>query len=69
MALSMAQLILLIDGNSPKNVFNGGTAVKGSILIENYGLVSGGGGGGGGTGVICYNIAAPGLVMTAFLKT
>ena len=41
----------------PENGSNGGTAVKGSILIENYGLVSGGGGGGGGTGVICYNIA------------
>ena len=29
---------------------NGGTAIKGNILVENYNLIAGGGGGGGGNG-------------------
>lgn len=29
---------------------NGGTAIKGNILVENYGFIAGGGGGGGGAG-------------------
>jgi len=29
---------------------NGGTAIKGDMLVENYGLIAGGGGGGGGNG-------------------
>lgn len=39
----------------PENGSNGGVAVKGSMSIENYGLVAGGGGGGGGGGIIAYN--------------
>lgn len=30
---------------------NGGTAIKGNMLVENYGLIAGGGGGGGGLGI------------------
>ncbi len=34
-----------------ENGRDGGTAVKGSIAVENYGLIAGGGGGGGGLGI------------------
>lgn len=30
---------------------NGGTAIKGSLIVDNYGLIAGGGGGGGGAGI------------------
>jgi len=30
---------------------NGGTAIKGAMFVENYGLIAGGGGGGGGGGI------------------
>lgn len=38
-----------------ENGKNGGVAVSGSMMIDNYGLVASGGGGGGGGGVIVYN--------------
>ena len=38
-----------------ENGENGGVAVKGNMIVENYGLVAGGGGGGGGGGAIAYN--------------
>lgn len=34
---------------------NGGTAIKGAIEVENYGLIAGGGGGGGGAGYFKYS--------------
>ncbi|MGO3664820.1 hypothetical protein [Psychrobacter sp. AOP31-E1-50] len=34
---------------------NGGTAIKGSIEVDNYGVIAGGGGGGGGGGAWSYN--------------
>lgn len=40
---------------------NGGTAVKGNLIIENYGFIAGGGGGGGGSSafVVDKSIPAP----------
>ena len=39
----------------PEDGKDGGTAIKGNMVIENYGLIAGGGGGGAGGGIAIYN--------------
>ena len=43
-------VILPVDIKPATKGQDGGTAIKGSIQVENYGLIAGGGGGGGGMG-------------------
>lgn len=45
-----AFVILPVDVKPATKGQDGGTAIKGSIQVENYGLIAGGGGGGGGMG-------------------
>lgn len=42
---------------------NGGTAIRGNIKVENYGLIAGGGGGGGGAGIF-YADSQSGYMIT-----
>ena len=46
---------------------NGGTAIQGSIAVDNYGLIAGGGGGGGGTGA--FAIAQSPIIGFSGLST
>ena len=39
----------------PQDGEDGGTAIKGKMIVENYGTIAGGGGGGGGGGVVIFN--------------
>ena len=47
---SSAFVILPVDVKPATKGQDGGTAIKGSMQVENYGLIAGGGGGGGGMG-------------------